>query len=400
MSKYIKLSSIILFIAVIMTGFGIYKIQAKTPQPDMKIVTAEGMPKYIGPIELYGFVADSNGGFNYPTVELDNGNFTYLEERSFLKRLDFNYNPMIDELIINYRSFMRGKSPQPKQFAETAQHVVYVGSESDVHWSTSLSNQMTISVLDKETKEEKTFSVKLEDSSSYNDIRAVYTDYPSLTLLVSTDANSDSIQTHAYTFDLENPKDTLTEATNLTKEIGTNDYLYVGETYDKTERYVTLQTAKENIDSMYGYSEEITGYYAYDTMTQEVIKLDGFDEGTRLFTDNDTLYVGQKTNSGIELYELNQDDQKKTLLGEITLSIPDAQEEMSYYGTFNQNMSILNGKLYAYGYTEDGSKPALQISDINTQDALFKGTIELKDAKKNDSTSVDIIEYRLNPLID
>lgn len=400
MSKYIKLSSIILFIAVVMTCFGIYKSQAKTPRPDMKIVTAEGMPKYIEPVQLYGFIADSNGGFNNPTIELDGGNFSYLEERSFFKRLDFNYNPMIDELITNYRSFMRGKSRQPKQFAETNRHVIYAGLESDVHWNNPNTNQMTIAVLNKETKEEKTFSIKLKDSPSYINMRAVYSDYPSLTFLVSTDANSDSAQTLAYTFDVENPKDHLTETANLSKEIGPSDYLYIGETYDKTERYITLQKTKENINALTGYPEEITGYYAYDTKAQEVIKLDGFDEGTRLFTDKNTLYVGKKTNGAIELYALNQDDQKRTLLGEIELSVSVAEEEMLYNGSFNQYMSISNGKLYAYGYSEDASKPVLQVTDIKTQETLFDGTIELKNVKKNESTSIDIIEYRLNPSFD
>lgn len=398
MSKYIKLSSIILFIAITLTGFGLYKSQASGKQPELKIVTSQGKPELIEPVQAYGFLSHYSAG-NYPsTLKLNNGSLSYLEDESFFKQLDSNINPFTDHLISNYRSFMRGKSRQANQFAETDQYILYAGLQSDVFFEGGNQNEVTLAALNKETEEEETFSVQLENDSSYNEIRAIYVDYPSVTLLVRTHSRSDKLNNVVYTFDVENPEDRLTEEVNLTREIGSDDSLYIGKPFDQTERYITLQTARENMDSMYTYTEEVTGYYAYDIKEKEVISIPSTEENMRLFTDNDKLYVGKVAKDNMGIYELKDDNQNMTLLGKFELSPSDTSNDALGYNHFNQNMTILNGKLYTYEYPEDMNRPLFKVTDIRTQEILFSGTIEQKDSNNEESPFIDIIEYRLNPM--
>ena len=97
--------------------------------------------------------------------------------------------------------------------------------ESDVHWNNYSSSQMTLSILDKETEEEETHSISLNNEGSYNNIRAAYIDYPQLTLLVETYGPSDNPENIVYTLDLDNPTEGVTEVINLTEETGRTDSL-------------------------------------------------------------------------------------------------------------------------------------------------------------------------------
>jgi len=399
MSKYIKLISLVLFIAVALTGFSLYNAQTSSAHPELKIVTSEGKPEYVEPVRMLGFVTDSQIYTDSSTVKFDEGDFTYIEEFPFFKQLDFDYNNKINDLITDYRSFMRSKSRRPEHYTETEQYIIYSGMESDVHWNNYSSSQMTLSILDKETEEEETHSISLNNEGSYNNIRAAYIDYPQLALLVETYGPSDNPENIVYTLNLENPTEGVTEVINLTEETGRTDSLYIGQLYDTSERFIPLQTIRQTVISDYDYTEEISGYFADYTETQEVIDIPMFEERTLLFTDNNTLYVGKVLEDSIELYEMNEENQDMSLLGTIPSSIPSIGQEEYVYNFFNQNMTILDGKLYAYGneYTEEASSPILQITDIETQETLFDGTIEPKDSTDKNTTDIKVYDFSLDP---
>ncbi|MDZ7836097.1 MAG: hypothetical protein U5K84_12980 [Alkalibacterium sp.] len=179
----------------------------------------------------------------------------------------------------------------------------------------------------------------------------------------------------------------MTATVDLSKETGSTGIytsLHIVQSFDKTERYILLNSVSETAVSEYDYTTETIGYHAYDTHTQEVIDIPPFEEETLLFTDNDTLYAGKDLGDTIELYQVNADDQEMDLIGTIEMATPTIGREMdAYNGFFNQRMSVLNGKLYAYEdqYTENTNRPLFQVSDIQTQETLFQGTVEPRDSE-------------------
>ncbi|MFO8069427.1 MAG: hypothetical protein R6U02_05520 [Alkalibacterium sp.] len=403
MNKYIKLTSFLFLIAVTLTGFGLYKAQVGSPYPELKVVTSEGKPEYIEAIHFLGFVADNQNTQNYQnnsTFVFKDGDSQYIKDHSFLKRMDFSYDPQLNDLIADYRSFMRGKSRRAEHYTETEQHVIYTGMESDVYWNQPSLGQMTIAVLDKETEEEEMFSVSLGTDGSYYEVSATYVDYPHLSILAETNHSSDIPEKSVYTFDIENPKEELTEVVNLSEKLESNEGLYTGQSFDKTERFIPLQTVRQTGDPEFDYNEETSGYFAYDTQTQEVIDVPLFEEETLLFTDNDKLYVGKDLGDTIELYEMNVENQNMDLVGTIAMATPTIgrDEETLYNNLFNQRMTVLNGKLYAYEpqHSENNTRPLFQISDIETQETLFNGTIGPDDTAENDTTNIDVFEFRLD----
>jgi len=402
MNKYVKLTSLFLLIALTFIGFSIYKAQASSPYSQMKVVTTEGKPEYIEPVDFFGYVSHSQNFSNSSTIEFNDGAFSYLQEKPFLKRMDHSFDPKLNDLVDNHRSFMRGKSRRPEQYTETDQHLIYAGSKTDVDWNSSISNQMTISVLDKASDEEEAYSVTIGDDGAYNDVYATYIDYPTLTIFVNRSGVSDTSRNLVYTFDIENPTEALTEVVDLSDYLDKNETLSVSQLSDKTERYIPLKTVRQTVVSDYDYTTETSGYFAYDVEAQEVIEIPPLEEETLLFSDNDTIYVGKPLNESIELYEMNPDDKEMTLLGTLEMATPImGQEDSSFYSDrFNQSVTILDGKLYTYGqeYVDEVSRPIFQITDVHTQETLFKGTVMPKDMTEADATSIEVMEYRLDPL--
>ncbi|OJF97114.1 hypothetical protein [Alkalibacterium sp. 20] len=402
MNKYIKLMSFLLLIIVTLTGFGLYKAQASSPYPELKVVTTDGKPEYIEPFHFLGFVSDTQNYSNSSTIVFKDGHSRYMEDQTFLERIDFNYNPQLNDFITDHRSFMRGKSRRTEHYTETEQHVIYTGMESDVYWNQPSRGLMTIAVLNKETEEEETFSVSLGSDGSYYEVSATYVNYPNLTILAATNHSTDISEQFVYTFDVENPTEELTETINLTQEIDSNGGVYFGQSFDRTERFIPIQSVRQTDDSEFDYTEEIIGYFAFDTQMQELIDVPLFEEDTLLFADNDKLYVGKDLGDTIELHEMNADDQNLDLVGSIEMATPTiGREEGTHYNNlFNQNITLLDGRLYAYEtqYSDDISRPLFQITDIKTQETLFNGTIEPKDMAKHDSTNIDVFEFRLDTL--
>ncbi|WP_368645569.1 hypothetical protein AB4027_00470 [Alkalibacterium putridalgicola] len=410
MTKYIKLTSLLLFIAVALTGFSFYNAQASSPYPELNIVTSQGKPEYAEPLQFMGFVADAQNYSNSSTVIFKNGDSLYREDIPFPKRMDFGLSPNMNELITDYRSFMRGKSRRPEHYVETDNHLIYAAMEGDVHWGSASNGQLTIAVLDKETEAEKTFEVDLSGQGQSHEVRAAYVNYPSLTLFVNN--YSGESQDLIYTVDLENPAEELTATLNLSKETGTTGIytsLHIVQSFDKTERFLLLKSVSETAVSEFDYTTETTGYYAYDTQTQEVIEIPLFEEEeTLLFTDNDSLYAGKDLGEAIELYEVNSENQETDLVGTIEMVSATIGRDFSdsYSKTFNQSMTISNGKLYAYevqtaeaagNHSAGVTRPIFQVSDIQTQETLFQGTVEPRDSSKHDAISIELYEFGIDP---
>lgn len=408
MKKYNKLTTLLLLIVLVFTSFFIWKAQAASPNPKVNIITIEGNAEHLKPVELYASVSDNQVYGNHPVFLLENNKVSYREDRPFLQQVDGHLNSVIDGLISEYRSFMRGKTRHADRYIVTDDWVVYTDMAANVYWQSSVEDKLIISILNKQTKEEKEYSIQLDDDMNYFNLHTAQLNYPELSLaLTKYDMNGEA-EHLISTFDFENPEAELTERINFTDKIKDEEYFYSQNTFDKTGRFIpfqlleTVQTAIEVEDDIYTDSSKTIGYFVYDIVERKFIDIPLFEENeTLLLTDHDRVYVAEDSGETLELYEMNQQTEALEVMGTIQMASSSIgrNQQYLYNEFFYQNMTVLDGKLYAYGQDEfkGSTLPVFQVIDLEKNETLFLGRLDGSDGTKMDAPNIDVIEYRLNP---
>lgn len=399
MKKYVKLTNLVLLIVLVFSGFGIMKVQSSSPRHELKITAEKGNRSALEPVEFYADVSDID---NYSTSSIfafEKGEGKYIDDMQFPKKLDFNHSLLVDQLMTEYRSFMRGKGRQSNQYIVTDDWLVYTAKSNEVYWKADERNLLTISVLDRETEKEKSFTVTLGDPQYDYDVHMAHFNYPELTIFITTHGASEQPQEQIFTFDIEHPDIGLTEVADLSALAGSDELFRVDQSFDRTNRFVAMQTTKQIETSEYEFVNEVTNYFVYDTKNKEVIEAPLFEEDTLLFTDKEQIYLGKNLEESLELYEMNPDDQKLTTIGTIQMNSPTIGRypAETYSELFNSRITIFDEKLYAFEqeHADRTSYPVFQITDIQTQETLFLGRVETADSSKIDTTNIRMYEYQL-----
>lgn len=410
MNKQAKLFGFIAFILISFIGFGVYQVNATSGQTEVKIASIEGDSSQLSSVEMIGDVYSSGYFANNNTFYHADEEIAYLNDLPFFKRSDFEFNSTANRLIDNHRSFMRGKSRQSNLFAETEDFVVYTGMKQDVDWSQYNTNKATISVLDKETDEEQSFDITLDNPSAegnFTSILSAYIAYPSLTIVASEYvADQDRNHLLVYTFNIENPAETLTPTINLTAELGASDtVISISSSITKTERYIPIKVMEQAMIDQ--YDMEVTGgtYHLYDSQTNNIIDIPAFeDEEMVVFVDEETVYVGRDLGETIELHEMDVTSQTLESIGSLDMATSTIGRSDGYYSTiqFNNYFQAFDGKLYLYeeDYSNEISRPLFQVIDLDSQDTLFSGTVEVKDTEAKNNYTIYINDYSINPMND
>lgn len=410
MKKYNKLTSLILFIAFVFTSFFIWSAQAASPNPKINIVTVEGNAEHLKPVELYGSISNNLAYGELPIFHFENNQVTYVDDKPLIQKFDGHSSTIINDLIANYRSFMRGKTRQTNQYIMTDEWVVYTAVATDVYWQESAEDELIISILNKNTKEENEHRIDLDDNMNYFNLQTAYLNYPELSIVL-TKYNTDDEEEHfIYSFDLENPKEELVERINFSDKIKEDEFFYVGNSFDKTGRFIPFQTLRtvettiEDDDDVYTDIQETTGYFVYDILERRFIDIPLFEENsTHLFTDQNQLYVAEDLGEVLSFYEMNPNTETLESIGQIDLALVsnDQMNLDSYNHLLDPNLTVYNGKLYAYEEQEfkNSYLPFFQVIDFEKNETLFLGRLDASEDSKMDAPNIYVHEYRLSPLV-
>lgn len=403
MNKQTKLFGLMAFIAICFIGFGVYRAFSANDTLDVKLTTTEGDDSHFSSIAFSGNVYSTNIGYSQESFTYMGDELVYLDDLFWFEQMDQEFNPKVNHLIKNHRSFMRGKSRRSNQYLDSPTHLIYTGMLQDVDWTQYNNNTLNLAVLDKETEEEQNYDVTLDNQTtvaSYIEIVSSYLNYPELTLITNEqDAAGDyTSDWFAYTIDLTQPTETIHPDVNLTEELNaTGSIIKTAVSATQTGRYVPLGVM-DQLDDYYEGDLSTIEYYIYDNQTKEVTAVPSFEENdTLVLSDGETIYVGKDLGETIELNELNMDSEALNLIGSIDMVTPTiGRTQYDTYGHYYQPyLFIADEKLYAYeeDYSQDISLPTFQVSDISTQDTLFSGVLELKDSELAEDYQISLYQY-------
>ncbi|SFK18815.1 hypothetical protein SAMN04488569_101438 [Marinilactibacillus piezotolerans] len=382
MSKYLKLIAFLSFTVVTMSVYSIMQAMAQSVEP-LELITLEGDETYADDLYLAGYVNSDvntlNPGFTY-----GHGKFNYVADLSFFNQLDHSLNPLVNELTNEYRSFLRGKSPYAT-FKESETQIVYTGTAADVYWSGELDNQLIISVLDKLTSEETSYTLSLpEDSenSSYLDVRDTYIQYPNMYFTIgSYNVATESNEFNIYAVNLEAAEPQLELIRSIDpqlNEVNGGDY----EQQNLDSRYLELTSVDYETTG-----QPVSGeLYIYDYIEDKMLNI----------PDLETLNSPRILSSAAGLFILNPTEQKYEAYQADTATDPVSLSKVSEISSSGSNSQLIpsfisNGLLYSYeeSYTDITSQIGnytinIQINDLNTGEVVYRGEFVSPDEQNND----------------
>ncbi|GAA0371647.1 hypothetical protein GCM10008932_23690 [Alkalibacterium iburiense] len=395
MNKQSKLFGFLTFILLSFLGFGFYQTYAGDGRTDVAIITDEGDISHFDHVEFIGNVYSTSTYRNLNTFIHSSGHMRSLSDLSFLKQMDFEYNATANRVVENHRSFMRGKSRNSALLTETDEHLIYTGMAHDVDWTQYDANNLTVAVLDKESEEEKEFEVDLNNQTGEThsvNVVTSYVNYPELTIITSEHISGDYMDNYfVYTFNIEEPVETLEPILNLTAELDASEsILNISSSASDTGRYIPIymrdQPDLEYYDGGYTETEIPSGeHYVYDIQTNEVIDIPAFEDSqTIVLAEEDTVYVGKNLGDTIEIHEMHIETQELDRIGSLEMATPRiGRGDLYHHDPNSTNLHIIDGKLYAYenDYSNEVSRPLFQVIDLETQETLFTGFIDVKDSQ-------------------
>ncbi len=371
--------------------------------PALKVVTAEGNAEYLKAFEFYGYLSNSEVYGNDESFHVKENQINYLAEEPILKRLDNSLDPLSNQLIEKYRSFMRGKYPSSKNFLSTDNFIIYVAKTTDSYWKETKMNELVIAVLNKETKEEEEFTVSLDNLDNYYDLYTSHLNYPKISLVLSEYTMTDQQKHAIYEFNIEDPEAGLREVYDFTEKIEADESYGVEEVADRTGRFIPLRATRYVTNTEDEMMTELASYFVYDIKENKMIDIPLFETNTLLLTDQVDIYTAEDLGSSLNFYKMNLENEKLEELGEVQLHSPlmgRTEETYSYDQSLNPNITVLDGKLYAFEQEliEDSYLPVFQVVDLKTQETLFMGRLDRLDDASDKNISIGITNYRLNEL--
>lgn len=402
MNKYYKLSNLIILIILVFTSFFIWTARATSSAAEIKVVTTKGKAEHLKDVSFYGhsFNPNTYSSSNSSSFQFQENNAEYLQDRSFIEQIDGYSEIFIDDLISNYRSFMRGKNPNANQYVLTDDWLVYNAMKSDVYWSEHSSNEITIAALNLKTEKEEEFSIPLGGPEENFNLQTSLLNYPELTLVLTKYAQDQSPEHFISTFNLEKPERQLTKKIDFSDKFDKNEFPKFENKVDKNGRFILIQSTKTSTVSDYEGHHMTSGYFAYDSEKEEIIDLPSFKKETILLTDQDHLYLGKDLGEVLDLYEVNPDTKELESIGELTMKSPliGRDQAQNFPQNFNERITISDGKLYAYGQEQIQGVhlPVFQINDLKTLEALFLGRIDHLNPKSTNKKNIDIFEFQVN----
>ncbi|MGG3479100.1 hypothetical protein ABES21_16570 [Peribacillus frigoritolerans] len=391
MKRY--LCSIIIGMVVILS-IGTYYVKVASSAsslPKYTFKTLEGSDKELDPVIINATL--QSGSTFYEPLTIESNTTTYESEKSYLENLTGRQDHLIERLVKEHRSFMRGKDSISSLY-EDDDFLAYAWVNSKYTKSGNMEAEFDIGLLEKKDEEETSFQIELphQERIMSVDVRDVQLVHSKLQVLTMNDVNSNNEkqtkEVHLYTIDVANKK-VLSDKT-LVSETFTDpnqvDFEMPIDVAPSQPNNIVFISVIKGVNHEDGFKEKLKESkllsYNYETEKLETVKNGSLslDMARSGYADGKNLYsVEMKSGKyRIKTFDLSS----QTLTSDTELDIA-ANKEEQYTAAFK------NGRVYFLlnGMNQEGIltyKPAkLLIADIKTGKTLYKGetVINKKDSK-------------------
>ncbi|WP_458354126.1 hypothetical protein [Peribacillus frigoritolerans] len=403
MKRY--LCSIIIGMVVILS-IGTYYVKVASSAsslPKYTFKTLEGSDKELDPLIINATL--QKGSTFYEPLTIESNTTTYARERSYLENLTGRHDHLIERLVKEHRSFMRGKDSISYLY-EDDDFLAYAWVNSEFTDNGKMEAKFDIGLLEKKDEEETSFQVELpnQDRIMNADVRDVQLVHSKLQILTMNDVNSSNEQqtkeVHLYTIDVANKK-VLSDKT-LVSETFTDpnqvDFEMPIDVAPSQPNNMVLISLIKGVNHEDGFKEKLKESkllsYNYETEKLETVKKGSLslDMARSGYADGKNLYAVEMKSGKYRIKTFDLSSQ--TLTSDTELDIAASKEEQ-YTAAFK------NGRVYFLlnGMNQDGfltNKPAkLLIADIKTGKTFYKGeTVINKKNSKGFELYFDALEIK------
>ncbi|MGE7590457.1 hypothetical protein [Peribacillus sp. NPDC101480] len=404
MKRY--LCSIIIGMVVILS-IGTYYVKVASSAsslPKYTFKTLEGSDKELDPVIINATL--QNGSTFYEPLTIESNTTTYASEMSYLENLTGRQDHLIERLVKEHRSFMRGKDSISSLY-EDDDFLAYAWVNSDITNNGKMEAKFDIGLLEKKDEEETSFQIELPNQGRIMniDVRDVQLVHSKLQVLTMNDVNSNNEkqtkEVHLYTIDVANKKilsDKTLVSETFTDPNQVDFQMPIDVAPSKPNNMVFISLIKGVNHEEGPYEEKLKESkllsYNYETEKLETVKKGSLslDMARSGYADGKNLYVVEMKSGKYRIKTFDLSSQ--TLTNDTELDIA-ANKEEQYTAAFK------NGRVYFLlnGMNQDGLltyKPAkLLIADIKTGKTLYKGeTVINKKNSKGFELYIDDLEIK------
>jgi|SRR5690625_704249 len=408
MKRYWKLISLSLFTIVVWAGFFIQSIPASGNQPEFVIKNQDDQKELGNHLVVSGDYSGNGNISEFLTISEEGSD--YFSDRSYLSQQEMLYaNPGAEQLIKDYRNFMRGKGYDLKSFYQDDTTLAYVDIDFDISFRgyESFNPSFQIDLLDKETKDRTTFELKLPKNSNfdYGDILFVQLKENELQVVASLSSfdhekGIDREEYHLFAIDVDQQK-LINDELILENEENTTESqsewpsidVISAEMGEKDQKYIVFVKSVQEAESLPNGEEKVimkdSQFISYNLDSKEQSKLDLSEElqpedYDELFhVEGNTLYFSKVENN--ELNISSYDISKQIISSEQTFSTPEGDTEESTYYDIEYGYLIIADR-----YITNDSEASIIIYDLKSAEKVYDGEISADDKMKADKGELAI----------
>lgn len=413
MKRYWKLTTLTIFIVLVIGMFFIQSTLATRHLPNFVITHQSGDQAEAKPLTIFGdYIVD---GETYIWTEItDEGTSYRKNESSYLYLLKGGYfSPEIKQLQNDYRKFMRGKQgDQIASFFEDENILAYVELRSEFLYTHGgmWDYSFVVEILDKKSNNTTNFQLDIPEVENYNYlyIEGIQLIDGQIRVMTVNDYTTDDDyhsrqDMHIYTVDMDTQKIVNDVSVGTaTTDLESNQWYSISGVHRDGNigpiKYFVFSREKNEETfngEYYDYQTIERQYVVYNLQTDEQEDIDFSKEFGGVVEPQllrgSTIYLSKETDNQLEI--IAYDLEEKQIETTHSFAIPTNSGE----GQFKQ-ISFKEDKIYMMWQLDQGKVDSkIMIADLNTGEMLYEGIVEMATTSKDQQEDkMYINEMRVN----
>ncbi|MGE6259700.1 hypothetical protein ACQKCU_17715 [Heyndrickxia sporothermodurans] len=388
MKRYISSIIIVAVTVISLGGYYIYHAVSASPLPQLKIIKESGSEKEIKDLKISGnyYKGPINENFDLSSMGI-----TYYSERSYFERIN-NDSKRLQELKKQYRSFMRGKYHID---FEDKDLLVYTDFQS----TDNQQGPLSISILNKQTKQESTFKIDIPNSDQVGSVylQDVIIQDDKLKIITENyrinDTAKNNNELHLYSIDIKSKKLIKDEIIDRPTEEQSNDetrydHISSNDPANPSDQYYVFQkdlVKPSETDEERVVKRELFAYNLKTNQTVEIKIPKRLKNADVYLNLGSFVYFTMLNNQEVKVAKFNIETQKVT--NEYSQKFSNPNNEKLF--------RIVDDKLILFNPINDADeKGLLSVIDIISGKSLFEGKIIVD--KKGTEGNIEFHDLEIN----
>ncbi|MGP4072937.1 hypothetical protein ACTWQB_10335 [Piscibacillus sp. B03] len=390
MKKYWKSVVVLAFIVIGLSTYLIQSSLASSDLPRIQIEHVSGDESLVEGIGLSGsYIVDNR----YNTFNFDGEDTNYGSERSFTEEIIGRRSTLEDELINEYRNFMRGQPYLYDNFYNSDDALVIVDSEWD-YFNGQSRAELRVSFLNKDTEEEQHKVINLENTHYANVLEVQYID-GRIYLYVEFVQQNDRRKVREFVYDVESKVMVSDQEVFESDEPGENRYVEVRklresimhEPADSMVLRATEVLLEEGEDGL-RETEREEKLYKYDIQNGEMTQLDlpAEEYGSAQRFDGQLIYFMQPSEESLNI--IPYDIESEEFMDGIKMPQSEPEIESGLEHQTSPFFDVKDQRVYML----DGN--AIHVIDATTGETVYEGKIVVDEDVDFENIRIDDLRFQ------